>query len=435
MQHAPPTVLVVGAGLSGLVAACELHRQGIDTVVLEAADRIGGRAMARTTALGSRIDLGGQWLGADHHRMAALAAELGLHRYPMPDGALPRLIRGGRVLAPLSPRLLPAGRALLAVEVLARTGGTGRWNSTPLDSWLRRVPGSTARQLLEVLALVSWTADLDRYSVHAMARMIRCQGGLRTILATTDGAQDSLLVEGVGTVVELLAAQLGPRIRTGHRVVAIDRDREGVTVRTASQEFRGAKAIVTLPPPLAGAIVHDPPLPTPRADLERDTYMGSVHKAIAVYDRPFWRDRRGSERTGDLLVLDTPLRAVFDTTPPGGPGHLCTLTAGAQARALDELDPDARRRRLLGPLVPHLGPEVLEPRDWHEKSWHLDEYVGGGYIALPEPGTTAGIPLVSHHPSGHVHWAGSETASEHPGYLEGAIEAGERAAREVVASI
>jgi monoamine oxidase len=56
-------------------------------------------------------------------------------------------------------------------------------------------------------------------------------------------------------------------------------------------------------------------------------------------------------------------------------------------------------------------------------------------VALPVPGATAGIPPMPSDPVGDVHWAGSETAAEHAGYIEGAIDAGERAAREVVAAL
>ncbi|MEQ4609521.1 NAD(P)/FAD-dependent oxidoreductase [Streptomyces cavourensis] len=312
--------------------------------------------------------------------------------------------------------------------MLSLTGTPERWNDATVDAWLRRVPGRVSRRLLEVIASISWTADLDRYSVHAMARMVRQQGGLRTILSTRGGAQDSLLVEGVGTLTDRLAAELGARVRTGHRVTRLVRDEHGVTVHTDSGTFRAARTIVTVPPPVAARIEHHPPLPADRAALERNTYMGSVYKAIAVFERPLWRDRGRAE----FLVLDSPGRAVFDTGSPGGPGHLCTLVAGPEARALDGLDAEERRQVLLAPLVPHLGPGVLKPAGWHEKAWHLDEHAGGGYVVLPEPGTTEGISPLPHTPLGPVHWAGTETADEHAGYLEGAIASGVRAAREVV---
>lgn len=49
------------------------------------------------------------------------------------------------------------------------------------------------------------------------------------------------------------------------------------------------------------------------------------------------------------------------------------------------------QRLLLGPLVERFGPEIVAPASWHDKSWHLDEHVGGGYLALPTPGTTDGL--------------------------------------------
>lgn len=134
-------------------------------------------------------------------------------------------------------------------------------------------------------------------------------------------------------------------------------------------------------------------------------------------------------------MLDAPGAAVFDTSPPGGPGHLCVLVGGPDARALDRHDPDGRRDAVLRRLVPHLGPQVLEPASWHQKAWHRDEHVGGGYVALPIAGTSAGLPPLPSAPFAGLHWAGTETAAEHPGYIEGAIESGERAAREVAAAL
>lgn len=426
-----PTVVVVGAGLSGLTAARTLHRRGVDVMVLEAADRIGGRALAVTSSLGSRLDLGGQWVGHDHHRVSALAAELGVTQFPMHTGLMPTVIDGSRRVSPVGPSMLVAGMALGVVGLLSRVGTRGRWNSATVESWLRKVPGRTARRLLEVAAEISWTGDLDRFSVHAMTEMIRHQGGVLNILSTKGGAQESLLVEGAGALVERLACELGPRVRCGHGVEAIACAGDGVVVRTVSGEVRASKVIVTVPPPMASRIVFEPGLPADRVALQRNTYMGSVYKAIAVYERPFWRDDKG----GEFLVLDGPGSAVFDSSAPGGPGHLCVLVGGRAARALDSLDAAGRRSAVLGPLAAHIGPEVLQPADWHEKSWHLDEFAGGGYVALPKPGTTDGFVPVPCAPVGDIHWGGSETASGHPGYLDGAIEAGERAAAEVLRAL
>ncbi|MFI5506468.1 flavin monoamine oxidase family protein [Mycobacterium sp. NPDC051804] len=424
------TVVVVGAGMSGLTAARDLHRRGIDVIVLEAADRVGGRTMTVTSPLGSHLDLGGQWIGHDHHRLMDMAAELGAAHYPMHTRALPGVIDGPRRWSSFSPALLVAALIAVGIEMFSRVGRSHLYGAT-LDSWLRKVPWRRPRRLLEVVALISWTADLDRFSVHAMAEMIRGQGGLTTMLSTRGGAQDSLLVDGAGALAERLAAELGSRVRTRQRVISIARDERGVTVRTGSGDIRAAKVVVTAPPPMAARIAHQPALPPARHAIEEHTYMGSVYKAVAVYHRPFWRERTG----GEFMFLGDPGGAVFDTTAPGGPGHLCFLVGGPEARKLDRLDEAGRRAALLGALAPHVGSEVLDPVSWHEKSWHRDEYAGGGYTALPIPDHHVGIPPLGHAAVGHVHWAGSETDAEHPGYIEGAIGAGQRVAQEIAAAL
>ncbi|WP_336081934.1 flavin monoamine oxidase family protein [Nocardia sp. SSK8] len=430
-QHPDPQVVVVGAGMSGLVAARALHRHGVDVVVLESAPRPGGRVLAETTVLGSRVDLGGQWIGHGHHRFTALAADLGATVYPMRTPTLPTILDGDTAVPNYSPTAVTATAVLLAWETASRLGVPRSWRDQSVQAWLRHVPHRRARRLLEVITAVATTADPDRLSVRALLDMARFQGGLRGMLTTAGGAQDSLLVEGAGTLAERLAAELGERVVLGSPVTAIRRDTTGATVESASGTYRAAKVIVTVPPPTATRIAHHPALPQERIRLQDNTYMGSVYKAIAVYDRPFWRERTHAE----LMTLTAPGTAYFDSSAPGGPGHLCALVAGPEARALDDLTVEDRRARILGAVAGRLGPEILAPRGWYEKSWHRDEYAGGGYLALPEPGHTDGHFPWPTTPLGPVHWAGAETASEHAGYIEGAIESGDRVAREVVAAL
>lgn len=84
-QTTPPAevdVVVVGAGLSGLVAARQLRKQGLRVQILEARNRTGGRMIRQTTRTGAVIDLGGQWGGDTHHRFEGLVNELGIERFP-----------------------------------------------------------------------------------------------------------------------------------------------------------------------------------------------------------------------------------------------------------------------------------------------------------------------------------------------------------------
>ncbi|MGW4351447.1 flavin monoamine oxidase family protein [Nocardia sp. NPDC004582] len=429
----PPAgaVAVIGAGMAGLIAARELHRRGIDVIVLESAARPGGRMLAETTVLGSRVDLGGQWIGHGHHRFIALAAELGTEVYAMHTPKQPSMVEGDATLRTWGRDALAANTVLLVWEIVARLGAPKSWRTRSVRSWLRRVPNRRARRLLEILVSVTSTADLDQYSIHAFLETVRYQGGLTAMLSTAGGAQESMLTEAAGTLVERLAAELGEKIVFDSAVTALHRDETGVTVRSTSGTYRASKVIVTVPPPMAARIAHHPPLPADRIRLQDNTRMGSVYKAIAVFDRPFWREHRDAE----MIVLTEPGMAIFDTSPPAGPGHLCVLVAGPEARALDELTPGARRSKILEPIAAQLGSEILEPRGWHEKAWHRDPHTGGGYSALPNIGSEEGYFPTSAEPTGHIHWAGTETAREHAGYIEGAIESGERAAHEVIAAL
>lgn len=78
---------------------------------------------------------------------------------------------------------------------------------------------------------------------------------------------------------------------------------------------------------------------------------------------------------------------------------------------------------------------MTRPVGWHDKAWYQDPFGGGGYTALPVLGTRDGFFPYPSAPTGQVHWTGTETAAEHAGYIEGAITAGDRAAREVLSAL
>src|SRR4051812_6330623 len=89
-------VVVIGAGLGGLVAANRVVAAGRTVTVLEARDdRVGGRLESASHA-GHAVDLGGAWIGADHGRVVALAGELGIQTWPAHATGEPVVIQDGR---------------------------------------------------------------------------------------------------------------------------------------------------------------------------------------------------------------------------------------------------------------------------------------------------------------------------------------------------
>ncbi|MEV0296379.1 NAD(P)/FAD-dependent oxidoreductase [Nocardia sp. NPDC050710] len=425
------TVAVIGAGFAGLAAARALRAHGIDVLVLEAADRVGGRARTERSAADTPVDLGAQWIGHDHARMTALAAEFGMTLFPTPKGGKALVLDGSRRLRFTPLTAAATGVALVWLELLARTGASRRWDEVTVADWLVRIPGARARRVVEVIVSEAVACDLDQVSVAALAQGIRSAGGLRIMLGTAGGAQESLLSGGAGGLAQAMATGLGAAVHLGRPATAITRTADGVTVATSTGSVRAARAIITVPAPVAASIRHDPPLPAERRLPQDNLRMGTIYKAIAVYRTPFWRERGLS---GEIISLDGPVPVSFDASPPDGPGHLCVLVPGRAARALDQLTGTERRDTVLAALADHLGQAAMNPLSWHEKSWHHDRHVGGGYSAIPRPGALDVLTDAAT-PTGTIHWAGTETAQRWTGYLEGAVASGERAAAEIIAAL
>jgi monoamine oxidase len=449
-NRAEADVLVVGAGLAGLAAARDLRRAGYSVLVIEARDRVGGRVLNHRLGDGHVAEVGGQFVGPAQRHILGLAAELGVATHPIFTSGLTILEVGGRrygyrTIPRMSPvQLADAGRAIFMLDRMAgrvpaqapwQAPGAAAADSRTLAEWARRnVRTRLGRFAIEAFSQGVLACEPGEVSLLHVLFYLRTAGGFRQLTETSGAAQQDRFVGGSQLIAIRLAEQLGAgSVRLGAPVARIEQGLSRVTAHAAGVVAVGRRAVLAVPPALAGRICYDPPLPGDRDQLTQAAPMGSVIKCLAVYDEPFWRH---AGYNGQATSDGPAARVTFDTGPAAGsPGILLGFVTGAEARRLARADPARRRAEVLASFGRYFGPAATRPADYIEHDWTADRWTRGCYGAHFPPGTWTQFGPALRRPSGLLHWAGTETATEWSGYMDGAVQSGKRAAGEVLKAL
>jgi len=443
-------VVVVGAGLAGLVAARQLEGAGMSVAVLEARDRVGGRLLNEPIGDGKVVEVGGQWVGPTQTRMLALAKTVGVETFPtFGDGE--NLIEIGGELRRYRGTIPPVGRTALLdlaqaqrrIDRLARrvppeapweARGADRLDAVTFWSWMRRnVYTRAGRKLIRLAVEAVWAAEPEDLSLLHVLFYTRSGGGFDRLLDTEGGAQQDRFVGGSQIVAERVAAALTGTPALGAAVRRISHGGDSVRIEAdGGVTVSARRVIVAIPPTLCGRIAYDPPLPGRRDQLTQRMPNGAVVKCMAVYDEPFWR---AAGLSGQATSERGPVKLTFDNSPPDGrPGVLLGFLEGRHARRLGAADAGERRRAVVECFARYFGPRAAEPERYIERSWAEEEWSRGCYGGYFGPGGWTEYGSALREPVGRVHWAGTETAIEWMGYMDGAVRSGERAARDVLAA-
>jgi monoamine oxidase len=452
-------VVVVGAGLAGLTCAYRLKRSGIIATVYEANTRLGGRCWTRRGDFiqGQIAEHGGELIDQGHTTIRHLAHELDLPLDNLlraePNGSTIFLYFDGvaysyrdavrdlkRIWQPLHRDLIEAGFPTLYNDYTARGAQLDQMSIT---DWINQtVPGglgSPLGQLLEVAYTIEYGAECDVQSALNLIYLLGYNSpGQFTVFGQSN--EKYHVRGGNDQIVTRLASLLGSQIITGQALVALRRNPAGTYTLTfqISDQFTDVTAdhvVLALP----FSILKDSVDLTQAEFSElkmiaiQELAMGSNSKLHLQFDSRPW----GALRCNGETYSDRGYQASWDVTraQPGAAGILIDYTGGQVADTFATGTPEEHAAEFLTqiePVLPGLSSQWngRATVDW----WAGNPYSRGSY-SYWQVGQYTRFAGIERESEGAVHFCGEHTSIDAQGYLEGAVETGERAADEIISAL
>lgn len=436
-------VIVIGAGLSGLHAARLMQAEGLRVIVLEAADRIGGRLLTLTDLPGAP-NAGGSQIGAGYGRIRGVAQELGVAIENDATPPNPMLLAlGGELIGPaqwpLSPKnpFPPPLRMASPGAVFMQLAGAAN-PSRVIDDWMSEAVVSRdlsaadffthAGLSPDALRLMDVGLNANNLETYSMINVWRTQTlyALDRQLGPSGG-----VVGGSARLTDAMAASLTEPVRLSSPAVAITVADDGVTVRLENgQTLRAAYAIAAVPFPALRRIALEAPLqPAQQEAIQGLPYTKILHLYLEAESR-FWE----ADGLPIDMLSDGPLERIFagrdDAGQPNGlilawiNGDGCDSWAG-----LDDAAVEARAQAELARLRP-----AARVRLRRTVRWTPENPLAGGAYMHWAPGQVARWAEGMGAPAGRLHFAGEHLSRTYTG-MEGAMESGENAAMAVMTAM
>jgi monoamine oxidase len=305
------------------------------------------------------------------------------------------------------------------------------WDGQTVQSWMddnMNHPGARETMALAIEAVYS----AEPRDVSLLHHLFYSRSGTSflNLISTEGGAQAERFDGGAGLVAERVAALLGDSLRLRQPVRRVSQTDGVVAVEGDAFRYTGKRAVVSVPPALAGRIEYEPGLPPLRDQLTQRAPMGAVIKCQAVYEKPWWREEGLS---GRVISDEGPIKVVFDNTPKHGkPGVLMGFIEGDDGREWSGCSETERREVTLECFSRYFGAGAASCLMYVERNWPAEQWSRGCYGAVFPAGTWVACGKALREPVGLIHWAGTETATVFAGYIDGAVRSGERAAAEVL---
>ena len=450
MPQRPKRVIVMGGGLAGLVAAFELRRQGHQPIVLEAQNRVGGRIYTlRNFAPGLYAEAGGMRIPRTHDLTLEYCELFGLELRPFVMGSPKGLVYvGGQRMtmeeAEREPTRLPFE---VAEHERGRTYGE-LWEEATRD----------LRELYEQEGQAAWEEIVSKYDQYSIREFLEMRGfsegaiEMYGVMGFVESELNTAFIEElredlgrayedmqeiVGGMDRLPAAfygELQEVVRFGAEVHAIDQDERSVTVhyKTESGRFSetGDYAICTLPFSVLRTVDVLTPFSHGKQKAIRQLNYSASTKVLFQVRRRFWEEE--DEIFGGATVTDLSIRRMNYPTPNPDTQRgmlLASYTWGQDALRWGAMDEETRLEEALDD-VSQIHPRIREEYEvGASHAWYGDRYARGAF-ALFTPGQQSELQKDITRPEGRVYFAGEHCSLYHA-WIQGALESGIRAAREI----
>ncbi|WP_369769705.1 flavin monoamine oxidase family protein [Flavobacterium sp. WC2416] len=344
-------IIILGAGLSGLLTAYRLQNKGFEIEIIEARERVGGRIHTINTDT-AQVEMGATWFNAIHVNFRNLLSELELDYFE-------QFMQGTSYFEPFS------AAAVQEIQI-------------PENSPSYRVSGGTS-QLIDTL-----------------------KNKLTTV-----------------------------PIHLNETVSSLDFENEKIQIKTQNQSFEADYVISTLPPALfTNEIIVTPALPQKLTDIanKTHTWMQDSIKVAFVYAVPFWRNKNYS---GTLFSNVGPITEFYDQSNVSlDKFALC----GFISSGMEMYSKTERLEKLKTQLVKVFGKDALDFTSYHETVWAQEKQTKStNQIGFMYPHQNNGHPLFREsYCENRLFFAGTETANQFPGYMEGAVIAAENAVNAIL---
>lgn len=425
-------VIVVGAGASGLAAASRLVAVGYVVTVLEARDRIGGRAWT-SDGLGVPVDLGASWIhGTTDNPLTALARDAGLRFATTLFERYATFDHDGRLLPPHEDGLV-YDLWLRRAAATARLGDGpgGRRSFAQAYEAAAADPGLAAPAELDdafVERYMTWIQAVD-VTIDLAEDTDRLDAAARDDGESYDGLW-VMLDRGYRGLFEPIATPLD--IRLGVPVVAVRQTGERVSVETATDAYEAERAVVTVPLGVLkhGDITFEPPLPAATTTAIERLGFGDFLKVGLRFSERIWPN--GFDWLGRVGEPSFP--EWVDLTATTGRPIAVGFAGGDEARRLEGLDDDRIVELGVEALGTAIGRALPVPERTVVTRWAADPFARGSYSSLAVGATGADRDALTEPIGSRVFLAGEATNRRHPSTVHGAWESGLAVAERVVAS-